>query len=84
MTLGESMTVGVTVKKNGTLRAALKDVDNDGDLDLVMHFRIPALVASGDLDEFTTELCVNGSTTGGDEITGCDFVTIVGGGGGPV
>ena len=82
VTLGESQTVGVTVKKNGMYQAGLKDVNSDGYPDLVMHFRIAALVASFDLDEFTTELCVNGSTSGGDEIAGCDFVTIVGGGGG--
>jgi len=79
VSLGASMLVGVTVKKNGTLQASLKDVDDDGDLDLVMHFAIADLVAAGDLDDLTTELCLDGLTLGGDAINGCDDVTIVGG-----
>ena len=81
VTLGDDDedTVGVIVKKNDTLQAALEDVDDDGDLDLLMHFSIADLVASEDLDESTTQLCVNGSTLDGDAIHGCDMVAIVGG-----
>ena len=79
VTLGDDDdTVGVIVKKNDTLQAALEDVDDDGDLDLLMHFSIADLVDSGDLDESTTQLCVNGLTLEGDAIHGCDSVTIVG------
>ena len=42
----ETFGVGVTVKKNGTFQAALEDVDDDGDMDLVMHFSIADLVTS--------------------------------------
>jgi len=44
-----------------------------------MHFRIADLVTEGDLDEFTTELCLIGETFSGDAIEGCVGVTIVGG-----
>ena len=83
VTLGDddADVVLVTLKKNGTPQAAPEDVNDDGDLDLVMHFRIADLVISGDLNELTTQLCVNGLTLGGDAIHGCDTVTIVGGGG---
>ncbi len=74
----ETFGVGITVKKNGTFQAALEDVDDDGDVDLVMHFSIADLVTSEDLNENTVELCVNGETFGGDAIHGCDSVTIVG------
>ena len=70
--------VGVIPKSHGRFRAELEDVDDDGDLDLVMHFSIADLVAGDDLDESTTQLCINGETLDGDAIHGCDSVTIVG------
>ena len=70
--------VNVIIKENNTLQAALEDVDDDGDMDLVMHFSIADLVTSEDLNENTVELCVNGETFGGDAIHDCDSVTIVG------
>lgn len=66
----------VAGRRNG-LMASLEDVDDDGDLDLVMHFDTQALVANGDLDANTTELILNGVTTGGEVIHGSDTATIV-------
>lgn len=68
---------GVAARKNGTLFASLEDVDNDGDLDLILHFDTQALVGNGDLDAGTTELILNGDTTGGQPIQGSDSVNIV-------
>ena len=67
----------VATRANGSLTASLEDVDNDGDLDLILHFDTQALVENGDLDENTTELILNGKTFGGQEIQGSDSVNIV-------
>ncbi len=70
-------------------------MDDDGDLDLMLHFDTQALVDNrdldlilhlntkalvgnnGDLDEYTTELMLNGKTTGGQAVQGSDSVQIV-------
>lgn len=52
----------VALKPNGDYFAALEDIDDDGDLDLVVKFRIPALVAAGDLSHATAELVLQGHT----------------------
>ncbi len=62
----------VATRKNGSLEASLEDVDDDGDLDLILHFDTQALVGNGDLDANTTELILNGETTGGQAIQGRD------------
>lgn len=64
----------VATRNNDTMYARLEDVDSDGDLDLVLHFRVPALVGNEDLDAGSTELFLNGSTTGGVPIKGSDSV----------
>lgn len=46
------------------------DVDEDGDLDLILHFRI----GDTDLTCESTEACLTGSTFGGLEIWGCDRI----------
>ena len=54
-------------------RAHVEDVDHDGDLDLVLHFRTRETgIAPGD-----TEACVIGQTHDGVPITACDFVRTV-------
>ncbi len=67
----------VAARKNGSLMASLEDVDDDGDLDLILHFDTQTLVGNGDLDANTTELILNGETTGGQAIKGSDSVNIV-------
>jgi len=54
-------------------RAHVEDVDNDGDLDLLLHFRTQDTgIALGD-----TEACVTGETLLGVPIMGCDSVRTV-------
>ena len=50
----------------------LEDVDGDGDLDLMLHFRTQEHgLASGD-----TEACISGMTLDGTELQGCDSVDV--------
>ncbi len=52
-------------------KAHLEDVDDDGDIDLVMHFRTQdAGISSGDV-----KVCLTGVADGTD-ITGCDVVRV--------
>ena len=90
VTLGDEvdLDVGVTIKPHNKrrrskkghdeprFRASLEDVDDDGDLDLVMHFSLNALVANGDLTAETTRLCLNGMTSDEMPFRGCDDVTV--------
>jgi hypothetical protein len=55
------------------LRWTLCDVDADGDLDMVFHFKTQEL----NLDENSTEAELTGMTIGGDDISGTDDVRIV-------
>jgi len=91
VTLGDEvdLDVGVTIKPRNKrqrkrkkedeprFHASLSDVDDDGDLDLVMHFSVNALVENGDLTAETTELCLNGATSEGMAFRGCDIVTVL-------
>jgi len=68
----------VATRPNGTPMASLEDVDGDGDLDLIMQFRIPALEANGDLTASTTGLVLNGTrSTDGRRFKGSDHVRIL-------
>ena len=53
--------------------AHLEDVDNDQDLDLVLHFKI----SQSGLSESDTEACLSGETFDGIPILGCDQIRIV-------
>jgi len=64
-------------RPNGTPMAALEDADGDGDLDLVLHFRLPELRANGDLTDTSTELTLRGQTRDGTPIRGTDTVRLV-------
>lgn len=63
----------VNVKKNGTFHAAIEDVNEDGLLDLVLHFNTQDL----DLTDSSTEATLEGLTTNGRCIAGSDSVNIV-------
>ncbi len=52
---------------------ALQDLDEDGDLDLIMHFR----TRDTNIAEDATEACLTGETTGGQPVEGCDTIRIV-------
>ena len=55
------------------LRWAGEDVDHDGDMDLIFHFKTPEL----DLNEDSTMACLTGVLLDGTPINGCDSVRIV-------
>ncbi|MGD2153794.1 MAG: hypothetical protein PVG79_11050, partial [Gemmatimonadales bacterium] len=80
VTLGdeEGSDTPVAERRNGTLAAALEDIDVDGDFDLILHFETQALVDNGDLTCATTELVLSGETTAGSLVRGGDAVQPVG------
>jgi len=55
------------------VQSALEDVDDDGDVDLILHFKTQEV----GLTEDSTEATLTGQTFGGDDITGTDSVRIV-------
>jgi len=62
---------GMALEADG--RGHLEDVDGDGDLDLVLHFRITETgITPGD-----TAACLIGKTRSGIQLLGCDVITIV-------
>lgn len=54
---------------------SFEDVDEDGDLDLVLHFDTQALGLGSD----ATQVCVTGVNSAGVSFEGCDEIRIVGG-----
>jgi hypothetical protein len=55
------------------VRWSLKDVDDDGDIDMIFHFKTQDL----DLDGGSTDATLTGETLDGTPITGTDTVNIV-------
>jgi probable HAF family extracellular repeat protein len=59
-----------------TPSATLKDVDRDGDLDLVLQFDQPQMVRNGDLTASTTKLVLLGRLKSGERIRGSDAAQV--------
>ena len=66
--------VTVTFAGASPLRWALEDVDNDGDMDMLFHFKTQEL----NLGNNSTEATLDGNTSSGWPIIGTDTVNIVG------
>jgi DNA/RNA endonuclease G (NUC1) len=67
----------VAKRRNGSYFASLEDVNGDGKADLVVHFSIPALQASGDLNGSTSQLILQSRLKNQVPIQGADKVRIV-------
>jgi probable HAF family extracellular repeat protein len=64
-------------RKKGDPKASLKDVDGDGNTDLVLEFSQSALVQNGDLSVGTTQLTLLGDRMDGRRIRGLATVIVV-------
>jgi hypothetical protein len=63
----------VNVKNNGTFQASFEDINDDGRLDLVLHFSTQAL----SLSPMATSATLTGTTNAGRCVNGADSVNIV-------
>ena len=63
----------VHVNKKGGFHHHRRDVDDDGDVDLVFHFRL----GDTNLTSESTEGSLSGETLDGVAITGCDDVQMI-------
>jgi hypothetical protein len=69
----ESAVFGPGEAEKGHKQAHVEDVDGDGDLDLLLHFRtLDTGIAPGD-----TEACLMGQTYDGIPLIGCDSVSTI-------
>ena len=64
-------------RKQGSLYVSAKDVDGDGDADLVIHFERAQLVANGDLTTATTSLVLRANLYDGRQVEGRDAVRVI-------
>jgi hypothetical protein len=71
--LGDPLLAGTALP----LKAGLEDVDEDGDLDLLLHFSVLDLTETGAVSPDSETLFLSGMTTDGHGISGFDGVTIV-------
>lgn len=79
VTLGDGQTpeASVALRKNGTAMVRLRDVDGDGDEDMVLQFRIRDLQDNGDLEPGTTELVLAGQTSDAQAFSGMSAIRLV-------
>ena len=63
--------------KVSPLRSRIRDVDLDGDMDMVLVFPLCELVTNEALNKNSTELVLNGKTLDGNPIMGKDLVKVV-------
>lgn len=70
-------TTPVARRKNGTFMTSLEDVDQDGDLDLVLHFERRALQDDGTVTASTVSLTLQAILTGGQQVEGTDHLTVM-------
>jgi len=79
VTLGDGQTpeADIALRMNGTLMMRLRDVDGDGDDDMVLQFRTRDLAENGDLEPGTTELVLTGETLSGQPFQGSGGVRLV-------
>jgi hypothetical protein len=74
---GQSPEAGVALRRNGAAMARLRDVDGDGDEDLVLQFRIRELQGNGDLGPGTTALILSGETASAQGFSGSSEIRLV-------
>ena len=69
------MPLGRPISPNApAVKTAMEDVDGDGDMDMILHFRTQHTgIACGD-----TQATLTGETTSGTPITGADSIKTVG------
>jgi hypothetical protein len=79
VTLGDGQVpeAGVALRRNGTAMERLRDVDGDGDEDLVLQFRIRDLQINGDLGPGTTQLTLSGETLDEQAFSGSNEIQLV-------
>jgi len=58
------------------VKMSYQDVDGDGDIDLIMHFSIPQLVAAGAINQATKDLKLTGQLQSGTVFMGSDHVIV--------
>jgi len=74
---GQDPDAPVAQRNNQTLMARTRDVDEDGDEDMVFQFRIRELVENGDLEPGTTQLVLTGETLGAESFQGAGDIRLV-------
>jgi len=79
VTLGDGQVpeAAVALRQNGTAMARLRDVDGDGDEDLVLQFRIRELQENGDIEPGTTQLTLAGETEDAQAFSGTSTIRLV-------
>jgi hypothetical protein len=69
---GDAEAAGQRACDEAHIQGHLEDVDGDGDLDLMLHFR----TQDTGIDAGDTQACLTGTTSFGESIADCDSITI--------